>query len=131
MAHPRLNVCDWADGTALKLLQSRSQEGRFTPASGLAAINIDWNHSNRQSTMAPIGRTLKMKRVIRKPRTCSACGSKVIAKIVYGLPYFSEEENRQVELGKIVLGGCVRTDDDPTWECVECGRRFWKDGRAD
>lgn len=44
-----------------------------------------------------------MKRVVRKPRTCSACGAKRIAKTVFGLPYFSEEKNRQIELGKIVL----------------------------
>jgi DNA-directed RNA polymerase subunit RPC12/RpoP len=62
----------------------------------------------------------------RKPKTCSECGSKRIAKIVYGLPHFSDEERRDVELGKIVLGGCVLTGEDPVWECADCGKAFWR-----
>ena len=66
----------------------------------------------------------------RKPRTCSNCGSKRIAKIEYGLPYFTEEENREVEAGKIVLGGCVLTGNDPAWQCVNCGKQFWREERV-
>lgn len=40
------------------------------------------------------------------------------------MPYFSEEERQQVEAGKIVLGGCVLTGDDPDWQCVDCGKSF-------
>ena len=72
---------------------------------------------------AKLGNTNEMPR-IKKPKVCSECGSKKIAKIEYGLPYFSEEERQQVEAGKIVLGGCVLTGDDPDWQCVDCGKSF-------
>ena len=60
----------------------------------------------------------------KKPKVCSDCGSKKIAKIVYGLPHFSEKERQQVEAGKIVFGGCVVSEDDPDWQCVDCGQWF-------
>jgi hypothetical protein len=59
-----------------------------------------------------------------KPKSCSKCGSKRVVKIVYGYPW--EEDWRQAELGKIVLGGCVVTGDDPLWQCVDCGESFPK-----
>jgi len=62
----------------------------------------------------------------RKPRVCSECGSKRIANIEYGLPYLSETERMDVESGKIVLAGCVVSDDDPKWECADCGKQFWR-----
>lgn len=56
----------------------------------------------------------------RKPQKCPSCGSKKIAKILYGLPAFSEKLQKDMDEGKIVLGGCCITDEDPTWQCVEC-----------
>jgi hypothetical protein len=64
-----------------------------------------------------------MKRT-RKPKTCSECGSKRIAKILYGYPSFSDKELRDAELGKVVFGGCVVTGDEPVWECADCGKSF-------
>jgi len=49
----------------------------------------------------------------RKPRRCPACGSKRIASIMYGYPLFSEELEQKLEAGKITLGGCCISDDDP------------------
>lgn len=61
---------------------------------------------------------------MKKPKKCTKCGSKKIAKILYGLPAFSPELKRQLESGEIVLGGCIITGNDPKWQCVECGERF-------
>ncbi len=43
---------------------------------------------------------------------------------MYGMPGFSEELERDVELGKVVLGGCVVSEHDAVWECVDCGKTF-------
>ena len=62
----------------------------------------------------------------RKPTKCPKCNSKRIAKIIYGMPYYSPETEKLIQEGKIVLGGCIVTDDDPVWECADCGAGFWK-----
>ena len=36
------------------------------------------------------------------------------------MPFYSEEFQRDVYYGRIALGGCCITDDDPMWKCVEC-----------
>ena len=65
--------------------------------------------------------------VKRKPRKCPACGSKKIASIMYGMPFFSPELEKDLEDGRIVLGGCSIMDDDPKWECSECEAPFYYD----
>ena len=60
----------------------------------------------------------------RKPRKCPECGSGPVARIMYGMPAFSEELERELREGKISLGGCCVSDDDPDWECTACGRRM-------
>lgn len=57
-------------------------------------------------------------RASSKPPTCPTCGSKVIAEIQYGLPAFIDLE--AIESGRIVMGGCCLTGDDPLWRCVAC-----------
>ena len=58
--------------------------------------------------------------------TCPKCGSVSIARIVYGLPGAElMEESRD---GKIVLGGCVITGDNPIHACRECGCRWGRPG---
>jgi rubrerythrin len=59
-----------------------------------------------------------------KPDVCPMCGSERVAEIPYGLPDFSEELERALDAGEVVLGGCVVTGDDPSWRCVECGHRW-------
>jgi len=52
-------------------------------------------------------------------KKCPKCSSsKGVIRIVYGMPGF---DLQQEELeGKIILGGCCVTDDDPNWHCKEC-----------
>jgi hypothetical protein len=63
----------------------------------------------------------------RKPKICPKCGSIKIAKILYGMPAGYEELMKKIEEGKIVLGGCCITNDDPTWQCVECETSIYKE----
>lgn len=59
-----------------------------------------------------------------KPSQCPNCGSAKMAAILYGLPAFNEELQHQLDHGELVLGGCCITDDDPPWECINCGHRW-------
>lgn len=54
----------------------------------------------------------------RKPRRCPACGSTRVASILYGMPLFSEDLQRRLDDGTVVLGGCSL--DSAKWECVDC-----------
>ena len=55
-------------------------------------------------------------------KNCPNCNSPRIAKILYGMPDISNEKLLQDKLeGKVVFGGCCITDDDPDFQCVECG----------
>ncbi|MDY6986948.1 MAG: hypothetical protein SWQ30_02730 [Thermodesulfobacteriota bacterium] len=49
-----------------------------------------------------------------------------VADILYGEPAYSSIE-RGVEAGRIVLGGCVITDNDPAWQCVDCGAQIYEE----
>ena len=64
----------------------------------------------------------------RKPRKCPMCGSVRIASILYGYPAFSEELQKDMDEGRVVLGGCCVTDDDPVWECVDCSTEIFRKG---
>ncbi len=63
---------------------------------------------------------------VRKPRGCPVCSSGPVARILYGMPAFSEGLRRGLEEGRITLGGCVVSDDDPAWECKACGQQIWR-----
>jgi hypothetical protein len=57
------------------------------------------------------------------PERCPDCSSERIAAISYGLPTFDEELRRDLEGGRVVLGGCTIMDRAPTWRCLGCGRQ--------
>ena len=57
----------------------------------------------------------------KKPKVCHECGSEKIARILYGLPVYTEDISKKVENNEIVLGGCCITKDDPSWQCTDCG----------
>lgn len=56
----------------------------------------------------------------RKPTKCPKCGSGQIADILYGYPEFSKELQKDLDEGKLVLGGCCVSGGDPKWKCVDC-----------
>jgi hypothetical protein len=63
---------------------------------------------------------------IEKPDKCPECGSDKIAKILYGLPSFSENLRKKLKNDEIVLGGCCITGNDPSWKCIDCGTVIFK-----
>jgi hypothetical protein len=58
---------------------------------------------------------------LRRP-ACPACRSGDVVQILWGEP--SPEAAEMAEAGRIALGGCVVTGDDPVWRCKACGRDF-------
>lgn len=61
-----------------------------------------------------------------KPAACPVCQSKRIAKILWGFPDFSEQLKDDLDAGKIALGGCCISDDDPVWRCADCHTNFYR-----
>jgi len=62
----------------------------------------------------------------RKLRKCPRCGSRGIARILYGHPDPSETLFQDLREGRVVLGGCCITDDDPAWQCTSCETLIYK-----
>lgn len=55
---------------------------------------------------------------------CPKCGSKNIAQYMYGLPIFSDELLKEIDNGKIKLGGCIVMEDAPKHHCNDCEEDF-------
>jgi hypothetical protein len=60
----------------------------------------------------------------QKPNKCPKCDSSKVVKIVYGEP--SYEDSLEAKAGKIILGGCVITGNDPRWGCIDCQAKIFK-----
>ncbi len=63
---------------------------------------------------------------VSKPKKCPECGSTRVANILFGMPAFSKEIEEKIHEGKIVLGGCCISDDDPKWKCIDCSTEIYK-----
>jgi primosomal protein N' len=61
------------------------------------------------------------------PKSCPNCNSPRLAEILYGLPRFDDELDNDIKEGRIVLGGCCVTDNDPDYKCVDCNALIFKD----
>jgi len=59
---------------------------------------------------------------LNKP-TCPKCKSNNVAQIFWGYANIESMEE-SLEKKEIVLGGCMVTDNDPEWECNDCGNRW-------
>ena len=59
-----------------------------------------------------------------KPKICPKCGSSEVVPIVYGYPL--ESLLKAAEKGRVELGGCCITGDDPNFRCKTCGKAFRK-----
>jgi len=67
----------------------------------------------------PLGRRAK----------CPQCGSRSIAAIGFGMPSWSAELEAELASGRLVLGGCCVTGDDPDRHCNGCGHDWRSAGR--
>lgn len=65
----------------------------------------------------------------RRPAKCPKCGSQRVARIQHGLPVYTEKLKRDLDEGRVVLGGCCATREDASWKCVDCGQQVWRKKR--
>ena len=61
-----------------------------------------------------------------QPSKCHECGSLRIARILYGLPAWSAELEADLKAGRVAIGGCCITGDDPAWKCMECEAEIYR-----
>jgi len=66
----------------------------------------------------------------RKPQKCPSCGSKKVAEILWGYPDFSSKLEKKLKEGRIVLGGCIVSGNDPEWQCVDCKVEIYREGQG-
>ncbi|PAU66803.1 hypothetical protein [Bifidobacterium criceti] len=57
---------------------------------------------------------------------CPRCGSRNIANIMYGMPVSDAELQRELDEGKVVLGGCEVEGiyPLPRYQCNDCEEEF-------
>lgn len=55
---------------------------------------------------------------------CPRCGSRSVARILFGMPWFRPKLERDLEAGRIVFGGCLVAGDDPNRHCNHCRHRW-------
>lgn len=65
-----------------------------------------------------------MKNVKNKTLVCPKCGSKNTADITYGLVDYDKDLEKDLDDGRIVLGGCIVSDDDPEYYCNDCQNKW-------
>lgn len=56
--------------------------------------------------------------------SCPNCQSKNTCRIQYGLPEYTEKLERDIEAGRVYLGGCEITGSDPNRYCNDCEIEF-------
>ena len=65
------------------------------------------------------------KRRRSKQPACPSCESGDVIPIVYGMPGL--ELRDQADAGKVALGGCCISENDPEWHCKQCSHE-WREG---
>ncbi len=55
---------------------------------------------------------------------CPQCGSRSIARIAFGMPAWGQDLEEELASGRLVLGGCCVTGDDPDRHCNQCGHQW-------
>jgi 5-methylcytosine-specific restriction protein A len=64
----------------------------------------------------------------RAPKKCPECGSDRVARILWGMVLPDKALREEMDAGQVVLGGCVVSDYDPSWRCMDCGASMYRKG---
>ena len=56
---------------------------------------------------------------------CPKCNSTNVAKYLWGLRLLDDQLERDIEEGRVILGGCVVCVDDPKFHCNDC-KHDWR-----
>jgi hypothetical protein len=60
----------------------------------------------------------------RPPVVRPRCRSMDVAVYLWGEPAFSDELEQDIGAGRVVIGGCVVSEEDPIHRCRACGMDF-------
>lgn len=63
-----------------------------------------------------------------KPIKCPSCGSQNVAPILYGMP--SYKARLEERAGRLIIGGCMRPSNGPSWGCRDCKTNIYKKDSA-
>jgi hypothetical protein len=55
---------------------------------------------------------------------CPKCGNRNVAEYLWGMPAFTKKLEEELEVGHVVLGGCMITESDPKYHCNNCKNDF-------
>ena len=55
---------------------------------------------------------------------CPNCNGGKVALIFWGYPQLDQDLQKAIDEKKVVLGGCLISDNDPKWKCVSCSHRW-------
>lgn len=61
--------------------------------------------------------------VLEPAPACPKCGGAESARVLYGLPAFTDELKKAIEGKRVVLGGCPVYAGAPRFICTRCGER--------
>ncbi len=61
---------------------------------------------------------------------CPQCGSRDVARIVYGEPAWNADWEAKLESGEWSIGGCVLMDGQADFTCNACETSFRRDGTS-
>ena len=56
--------------------------------------------------------------------SCPNCSSANTCRIMYGMPAYTDKLERDLEAGRVHIGGCIISDDDPNRHCNDCETDF-------
>lgn len=76
------------------------------------------------ATKEILKKAMTVKRAKKQKPICPYCGSEHIGEYLYGLPIISASLEKKVNEGKIILGGCIITEDSPKYWCYDCEKDF-------
>lgn len=51
---------------------------------------------------------------------CPKCNSTNVATYLWGLQLLDDQLERDIEEGRVILGGCIVCGDDPKFHCNDC-----------
>lgn len=137
MLHAALKLPAGARATTVSLLRDAGYEvlchekelpvlhNALIKAAKKADVDLDMSKHDGTALNQPY----KLEFVIRygaEMIRCPKCGSQKIAPILYGMPAYDEEMERQLNEQELYLGGCCVSDNDPQFHCFGCGNNFGK-----
>ena len=56
--------------------------------------------------------------------SCPNCQSQNTCRILYGMPFFDEKLQKELDANKVHLGGCEIAEGNPDRYCNDCGVDF-------